>query len=461
MLDRLAIVGMGDLTRRLLLPSLARLLEAGRLPDRFEILAVDREERADDAFREELGASLEQHAGDVGRAARDELLSRVHARTADAGDAERLKVALEPQSGPLAVYLALPPSIFEAAILALAEVALPPRSRVVVEKPFGEGLDSARRLNALLAQCLSEEAVHRMDHFLGKQTVQNVLGLRFANRVFEPLWNRHHIAKVEIIWDEDLTLEGRAGYYDQAGALRDMVQNHLLQLLALVAMEAPAELNDRDLRNRKVDILRSVEPLDRAAVAERTVRARYRAGRIGDREVPDYIDEPGVDPHRETETFAAVTLFVNNWRWAGVPFQLRSGKALSGNRHEIAVHFQPVPHVAFPADQEPRRNVLRMALDPDVISLEMTVNGAGDPFTLEDADLSAELAPQEVPAYSRLVLDILEGDATFSIRGDEAEEAWRIVEPILQGWAEGTTPMRDYQAGSAGPTTGFVAAHCP
>jgi len=318
----------------------------------------------------------------------------------------------------------------------------------VVEKPFGTDLASARSLNQRLADCLPAARIHRVDHFLGKQTVQNILGLRFANRVFEPLWNRHHVQRVEIVWEETLTVEGRAAYYDRAGALRDMVQNHLLQLLALVAMEPPAALNPRDLRDRKVDVLRSVRRLETRDIARNTRRARYTAGQVGRREVPGYVDEPGVEPSRETETYADVTLFIDNWRWADVPFHLRTGKALAADRKEIAVHFQPVPHLAFMPGRPPRHNVLRLALNPDVMTLETVVNGAGDPFSLEEADLDVELAPQDLPAYARLLLDVLEGDPTFSIRGDEAEEAWRIFDPVLERWSQGVPSLAEYPAGA-------------
>jgi len=332
---------------------------------------------------------------------------------------------------------------------ALSGAGLPPGSRIVIEKPFGEGLAQAQELNRLLHRSFPEHAVFRIDHFLHLQTVQNVLGLRFANRVFEQLWNRDHIERVEIIWDESLTLEGRASYYDQAGALKDMVQNHLLQLLCLVAMEAPLTLGERDLRDRKVDVLRAIRRLSPQEVEHHTIRARYTAGRIGEREVPSYTDEAGIDPGRATETFAQVALWVDNLRWAGVPFVLRSGKALAGERHEIAVHFRTMPHLAFEAD-EPPPNVLRLLLGPDRVLFGMNLNRPGNPFALERVDLGADCASGVLPAYARLLLDVLQGDSTLSIRDDEAEESWRVVEPILDAWARGRSPLREYPAGSQG-----------
>jgi glucose-6-phosphate 1-dehydrogenase len=282
-------------------------------------------------------------------------------------------------------------------------------------------------------------------------TVQNVLGTRLANRVLEPLWNSAHVDEIEIVWDETLALEGRAGYYDHVGALKDMVQNHLLQLLCLVAMEPPVSLGERDLRDRKVDVLRSVRPLDANDVATRTRRARYTAGRVGDRDIPAYVDEDGVTAEHDTETFAEVVLELDNWRWSGTRFRLRTAKALGHDRKEIVVHFRPVPHHPFDQPQEPAANLLRFGLDPEGLSLELTGTGPGAARSLVPLVLSAELEPPELPAYAPVVLDVLRGEATLSIRADEAEEAWRIVTPVLDGWSRNQAPFEEYDAGSDGP----------
>jgi glucose-6-phosphate 1-dehydrogenase len=447
MTHRLVLFGAsGDLTSRKLMPALARLHEVGMLTPDFAVLAIAR----DDWGRHRLRESLERHAGDVGLQSRDALLSMVEYRRADVTDRAQVAEALQPNRQPIIAYLALPPRIFLPSIEALSGAGLPQGSRVVIEKPFGEGLAQAQELNRLLHRSFPENAVFRVDHFLHLQTVQNVLGLRFANRVFERLWNRDHIERVEIIWDESLTLEGRASYYDQAGALKDMIQNHLLQLLCLVGMEAPLTLGERDVRDRKVDVLRAIRRLSPQEVEHHTVRARYTAGLIGQREVPSYTDEKGIDPARATETFAQVTLWLDNLRWAGVPFVLRSGKALSRERHEIAVHFRPMPHLAFEAN-EPPPNVLRLLLEPDRVIFGLNLNCPGTPFALERVDLAADRTSGVLPAYARLLLHILEGDSTLSIRDDEAEESWRVVEPILDAWARGRSPLREYPAGSAGP----------
>jgi glucose-6-phosphate 1-dehydrogenase len=266
--------------------------------------------------------------------------------------------------------------------------------------------------------------------------------------LFEPVWNASHIERVDIIFDESLGLEDRAGYYDRAGALRDMLQNHLLQQLALIAMEPPLSVDGGDLAARKGDVLRAVRPP--ADMRRDTVRARYTAGRIGDRQLPDYTGENGVDPSRETETYAEYTVTVDNWRWAGVPFRLRSGKALGDDRKQIEIRFRPVPHQAF-GDTPPHPVVLRLTFEPDGIGLEINLNGAGDPFELERRTLDIDLPRRELSAYGLLLKEMLAGNRTLSISDVEAEESWRIVEPILAAWSAGEVPLREYPAGSDGP----------
>lgn len=439
--------GSGDLAGRYLLPALAELHRAGTLPAGLTIVGAGRHDWSDQQFRHHGGRQLNQH----GSGAPAGFLDRLRWRTADASTPADLR-DLVAYAGPAVFYLALPPAVYPSTVDALVAAEPPEGTRLVVEKPFGTDLDSARDLNRRIARGFNERSVFRVDHVLARQTVLNLLGLRFGNRVFEPVWNHAHVAAVEIVWDETLGLEGRAGYYDHTGALRDMLQNHLLQLLALVAMEPPFDLGEQDLRDRKVDLLRATRPATAAEAAPPSVRARYTAGTVDGRELPDYVAEEGVDAERQTETYVEATLLIDNWRWAGVPFRLRSGKALARDRAEIVLHFRPVPNLPFHDPEQAVPNRLRLALGPDEIRLDLNLNGPGDPFRLRPATLDLRLESPELSAYARLLMDILAGDPTLSIRDDEAELSWRIVEPILTSWNDAQVPLLTYPAGSAGPT---------
>ena len=400
MIDMLLLFGAtGDLAGRFLLPALAELHSEGAIPDTFRVIGAGRERMSDVEFRRDTAMRLAEFARDVPETARESLLGCVRycpvelegdnaaatvgamlRGSTDGGDARR----------PVAAYLALPPRMFVPAAAALGEAGLPAGSRVVVEKPFGESLEQARALNRLLIAVTGdsrESAVYRVDHVLGMATVHNLLGLRLANRIFEPLWNGIHIARIDILWEETLALEGRAGYYDRTGALKDVLQNHMLQILSLVAMEPPLSLGERDLRDRKVDALRSIRTPSLEQMTSRTRRARYTAGRLAgtggaaDRDVPDYAGEQGVDPVRGTETFAEVVLELDSWRWAGTQFVLRAGKALGRRRKAVIVHFRPAPHLPFGRDvPTPEPNELRIGLDgPESLSLHLTGSAPGPP----------------------------------------------------------------------------------
>ncbi|MBO0801872.1 MAG: glucose-6-phosphate dehydrogenase [Nocardiopsaceae bacterium] len=450
MIDRLVIFGAtGDLAARYLLPGLAALRAAGLLGERFQVIGSGREDWDDARFRSWAAAQLDRHAPHLPADARQAMVSACGYRRSDVRDPDSVAVAVE-GGGPVAAYLALPPPVFPSAVRALGSAGLPAGSRIVLEKPFGEDLASAESLNRLIAETMSERDVFRVDHFLAMTTVQNVLGLRLANRVLEPIWNSAHIACVDIVWDESLALEGRAAYYDGVGALKDMVQNHLLQLLCLVAVEPPASLGERDLRDRKVDVLRSVRPLTLAGAARASRRARYTAGRIGDRDVPAYVDEEGVDPALGTETFAELELEIDNWRWLGTAFRLRTGKALGCDRKEVTVRFREVPGMPSGSGICPAPNVLRFGLEPETLSLELSGVGAriGE---LSPQTLAAKLRSPELPAYGQLLLGIVNQEAALSIRGDEAEEAWRVITPALDAWSSGLVPMEEYPAGTNGP----------
>ncbi|MFV2020364.1 glucose-6-phosphate dehydrogenase [Micromonospora sp. LOL_023] len=454
----------GDLTTRYLLPGLAQLRELDRPASGLRIIGVARDEIDERTFRQQIGTALREHAPSVAAKARAGLADTAGYLSGDVTDPEVLTAALRAArtgehasqgDDPVVVYLALPHGLFERVATALGRCDLPPGIRVVVEKPFGEDLASARRLNTVLHQVLPDDRVFRVDHFLAKQTVLNLLGLRFANRVLEPLWSNTHITGIDIVFDETVDAQGRASYYDHAGALRDMVQNHLLQLLTLVAMEPPLTIDPADLAVRKRDVLRAVRPIRDADVGRCTVRGRYTAGTVrgrrGERTVAGYVDGVGVDPARATETYAELTVYIDNWRWSGVPFRLRTGKALAADRREIVVRFADVPHAIF-ADRDSRCNELRLQLDPDRMSLRLNVNGIGDPFDLEPVELVTELARQAPSPYGQLLLAIIDGDTRLSAQAQEAEESWRIIEPVLDGWAAGRSPLLDYPAGSGGPT---------
>jgi glucose-6-phosphate 1-dehydrogenase len=449
-IERLVILGAsGDLTGRYLLPGLAWLRASGYLEDRFQLIAASRENWDDNHFRAHAAAWLEQEASGVDRGVRDFILRASHYQQMDLSDTDTVAACIVGHE-PVALYLALPPAVFPLAVGALHSVGLPAGSRVVLEKPFGEDLASAIELNRLLASGTSEEEIFRVDHFLAMTTVQTLLGTRLANRVLEPIWNSAHVEEIEVIWEESLALEGRAAYYDGVGALKDMVQNHLLQILCLVAMEPPISLGERDLRDRKVDVLRSIRPFDAARVRSATRRARYGAGWFGDHEVPAYVDEADVDPAHGTETFAEVLFRLDGWRWPETTFRLRTGKALRADRKEVVVHFRPVPHL--PSESAvPPSNLLRFGLEPQDLALELTGVGPGVGFSLVRLVLEADLEEPELPAYGRLLLNVLSGDTTLSIRGDEAEESWRVVTPIVEAWAAGHVPLEEYPAGSDGP----------
>ena len=457
MIDRLALFGAtGDLAGRYLLPALAALLAAGELPPRFELMGVAIEDWDDDAFRRHAEGRLREHAPDVAEDARQALARSARYRQVDLADAASVAAAIGgADRRPLVAYLALPPALFPVAVTAIGEAGLPPGSRIALEKPFGEDLASAVALNRLLAQVVGdagEQAVFRVDHFLGLATVQNLLGLRLANRVLDAAWNSLHIERVEIVWDETLTLEGR-GYYDTSGALKDLIQNHLLQVFCLVAMEPPPTLSERELRDRKLDILRSVRLPSADEMPRRTRRARYGAGRIGGRSIPAYADEEGVAPQRGTETFAEVVLEIASERWGGTPFVLRTGKAMARDRQEVVVRFRPVRHLPFAAGAgDAAANELRIGLaEPGCITLQLTGNSAGPPLHLVPLALNAQLAATTLPEYGRVLHEILSGGSMLSVRGDEAEQAWRVVTPVLEGWSQDQVPLQEYPAGSDGP----------
>ncbi|MEO7005796.1 MAG: glucose-6-phosphate dehydrogenase [Terrimesophilobacter sp.] len=438
---------LGDLAKRLLLPGLGQLLDHRKHKD-FQLIGVGTNKFSDAKWRDEVRKSFAS-AGASGSGSSRVADSATYVQ-ADVTTPVGLKRVFAACSGVPAFYFALPPAVTMASCEAMKTLSLPEHSVFGMEKPFGTDLRSAIELNRLVATVIPEDSVHRVDHFLGKSTVLNLLGLRFANRVFEQVWNRDNVAKVEIFFDEQLALEGRAGYYDKAGALVDMIQSHLLLVMAVVAMEAPSSIDAGDLRGAMAQALRATRVWGGDA-ASASRRARYTAGTVSGESIPSYTDEPGVTPKRNTETLAEVTFEVQNWRWAGVPFVLRSGKALGDTRKNIVITFKDVPHLPGGFSGPSGQSQLRIGLGPDEIELGVRINGEGDPFTLDPVKLSTSFARGELPPYGEVLSGIMRDDPTFSVRSDEVEECWRIVTPVLAAWAKNDVPIDEYPAGSTGP----------
>ena len=450
----LVIIGAsGDLSERLLLPALADLLQ--QQPDRrIHLVGVGRTDLGDTKWRARVRAAFRE-------ADAEDALSAVATTTyvtADATTAEGVRTVIEAvPEGRLVLYFAVPPEAAATACAALSPSDLPEGTILALEKPFGEDEASARALNDVLRRLLPEDRVFRVDHFLGRSSVLDVWGARVANRLLEPVWSAEHVERVQICFDETLGLEGRAGFYDRAGALIDMIQSHLLQVMAIVAMEPPAALTAIDVRDATAAVLRATHIWDDNAVRS-SHRARYTAGTAGGEDMPSYVDEPGVDPQRQTETLAQVTVEVRNARWSGVPFTLRSGKALGAKRAEVEVVLRPVRHLPAGFTGEAPGTVIRFSLGPDRLSIDISVNGGEDPFALHRATLDADLGFGSPSAYTEVLAAILDGDAMLSVRGDAAEECWRIIQPVRDAWRRGDVPLEDYVAGSAGPEGWDAAA---
>lgn len=437
----------GDLTRRLLLPGLGTLLNTtGAF--RVTLIGAAVDDVSDDAWKETVRAAL----GEAGTPASKigAIADRTRYVKMDLTDPAAIGPFVAGLPADAVLYFALPPAITMKACQGLIGVDLPDGLKLALEKPFGTSQAAAHEFNELLLQLVPEQQLFRVDHFLGRATVLNLVGLRFTNRIFEPVWNANNIETVQIVADETLALEGRARYYDRNGALRDMIQSHLLQVLALVAMEEIASIDEREVRDLIAHTLRATKLWTGDPVTSAR-RARYTAGHMGDRQIPNYTDEEGVDPSRNTETLAEVDLRIDNARWAGVKFTLRSGKALGDGRNGITVCFKAIDHVPDGFEGTPPRNVLDIGMKPQTIALQLSTNGAGDHFDLEDTVLAATLDDSPLRPYGEILELIFEGNPLLSVRGDVAEECWRIVEPVLDAWAANEAPLETYAAGWAGP----------
>jgi glucose-6-phosphate 1-dehydrogenase len=453
----------GDLGKRKLIPALYHLQAAHYLPDRYVVIGFSRTPMSDQDYRTKMLEVLRQHVEDGGEGigTDDPLVQALYYSPGDNDDLEtfeRLKAKIEAVEkerglpGNRLFYLSIAPEFFPVVIRNIAAAGLlhdrnaPAWSRVIIEKPFGTDLESARRLNAEVTSVLDESQIYRIDHYLGKETVQNILSFRFGNSIFEPLFNQKYIDNIQVTVGETLGMEGRrGGYFDHAGTLRDMVQNHMLQLLCLIAMEPPAALDAQSIRDEKVKVLRALVPLSRKEVAASTVRGQYGVGEKDGQVMKGYRQEEGVDPKSITETYVALRIRLDNWRWAGVPFFLRSGKRLPKRVSEIAVEFKQPPLLLFQQlsddeDVRPKSNLLVMRIQPDEgISLSFACKRPGMKVQLEEVTMDffygEQFAQRSPEAYERLLLDALRGDASLFTRSDEVDYAWRFITSIHQGWA--------------------------
>jgi glucose-6-phosphate 1-dehydrogenase len=458
----------GDLASRKLLPAIAALAEHKALPEGFTVIGVARTQWSDDQFRQrcldaapfagpqwhEVVARFRYVAGEYGEKPTFDRLKKVLAE-ADA------KMAT---AGNRVFYLATIPSMFGEVACALAQHGcnVPGDggmfARIVVEKPFGRDLESARALDAALHSAFEESQIFRIDHYLGKETVQNVLALRFGNAIFEPIWNRRYVDHIQITVAEELGVEHRGGFYETAGALRDIVQNHVMQVLALTLMEPPATVDAQGIRDEKVKLLRAVMIPDVDEAVINSVRGQYAAGTINGDPVIGYREEDGVDSRSRTETFVAMRLAVDNWRWAGVPIYIRTGKRLPSRATEVVLQFQRVPHLAFGnrLTRDLRPNMLQLRIQPDEgVCLLFGAKVPGEAFRLRSVNMDFSYADAfpgtTAGGYERLLHDVMIGDATLFIRTDEVERAWMIVDPLLEAWSQDGVPLSQYPAGTWGP----------
>ncbi len=463
----------GDLTRRKLVPALYDLACVGCMSPHFDIVALGRQPLSDDQFRKRLeeAASKSKDARDFTPQGWADFAGRITYLQADPEDpnsyakiADYLRQKERAGASPNRLfYMATPSSLFSDIIRGLGAAGLDRNqhgwTRIVIEKPFGHDLASAHELNRTLLSVFSEEEIYRIDHYLGKETVQNLLVFRFGNSLFEPVWNRNYIDYVEITAAETLGVEERAAFYEETGALRDMVANHLLQLLSLTAMEPPLAFDADSVREQKVQVLRAIRPMTPEQVMQRTIRGQYGPGEINGKPVPGYRQEPDVAPDSKVETYAAVKFFIDNWRWTGVPFYLRAGKRLSQNLTEIAVHFHRTPQALFARtpDEEVSHNVITFRIQPNEgITVDFCAKRPGN--EMRTANMHLDFSYREAfgtrtpVAYETLLLDAMRGEATLFTRRDEVEAEWRIITPIEDAWANIAPPkFPNYRAGSEGP----------
>jgi len=466
--DLIVFGGTGDLAERKLIPALYQRQRAGQFSEPTRIIGASRSKLSDEEYRAFARTAIKEHVKgdeiDVPEVERFlERLSYVPVDARSGAGFDDLGAAVGQSDRIRAFYLAIAPSLFGDVVTNLAKHELvTPKTRVIVEKPIGRDLASARAVNDVIGGVFDEHQIFRIDHYLGKETVQNLMVLRFGNALYEPLWNSAHIDHVQITVAESVGLEGRADYYDKAGALRDMVQNHMLQLLCLVAMEAPSAIDADAVRDEKLKVLRSLKPIDGAEAARRTVRGQYRAGASAGGAVKGYVEELG-DGQSRTETFVAIKAEIANWRWAGVPFYLRTGKRLATRCSEIVIQFKPIPHSIFGDGAGPifaNQLVIRLQPDEGVKQWVMIKDPGPGGMRLRHVPLDMSFAEsfnvRNPDAYERLVMDVVRGNQTLFMRRDEVEAAWRWIDPILQAWEGGQQDIQGYTAGTWGPSASIA-----
>ena len=471
--DLVLFGGTGDLAWRKLMPALFQAFRHGSLPAGGRIIGVARDSLTDDQYRalirsrfEEVDLAKRPSAQEFDRFAA--LLQFIRMDLSQAADYERLASVLrERNADNVVMYLATAPSLFTVACEQLAAAGLnTPATRIVLEKPLGHDLASNRAINETVRRAFNEWQIFRIDHYLGKPSVQNLLALRFGNSLFEPLWRRETIANIQITIAEDLGAEKRGAFYDQTGALRDMVQNHALQLLCAVAMEPPINAHADAIRDEKLKVLRSLKPWTAQTLSQHVVRGQYAEGVVNGEPVPGYRQEAGVNPESTTETFVALRTEIANWRWAGVPFYLRTGKRLTARDAHIDIRFRPAPHAIFKSPAGASNSLVINLQPSDGLELHLLAQGANgrrDSSTLSpvqlDLDFDKRFGSERVGAYERLLLDVIHGRLNLFVRSDEQEEAWRWVEPVLDSWAADTDGPRSYAAGTWGPSaaSGMIA----
>ncbi len=460
--DMIIFGGSGDLAMRKLLPALYHRHRDGQLHADGRILAVSRPEMSRETFIERALESAREYVGAAHFSERDweAFAARLDYLKVDANVADDYELLAEKlgydASRVRVFYLSTAPTLFAAICQGLARAGLVSgTTRVVLEKPLGHDLASAREINEVVGAVFAEQQIYRIDHYLGKETVQNLMALRFGNSIFEPLWRRTWVSHVQITVAEQLGVEGRGEFYDRAGAMRDMIQNHLLQLLCIVAMEPPASTDADAVRDEKLKILRSLRPLAGHEVARNSVRGQYRAGAVGGRPVPGYLEEAGIAPDSATETFVALKAEITNWRWAGTPFYLRTGKRLQEGVAEIALYFRDMPMSLYPAvSNTPNRLVIRLQPD-EGLRLDLMAKQPGDEMRLRPVNLNLAFAEtfktRPIQAYERLLTDVIHGRLALFMRRDELEAAWSWVEPILHAWEASGERPKAYTAGTWGP----------